>query len=97
MIAGMACVLHVLFFEWTADLNSPNASAIFSNLFCERYERDCFRIFYDSATHTSSLLSVLIGLVVPLILMGVAGFMWLGVSSPKDQGDLSKPSDADSS
>jgi len=84
MLAGMTCVLHVLFFEWTADMDSPNASKIFSNLFCDRNERDCFRIFYDIATHSSSLLSVFVGLIVPRILLGVAGFMWLGMHDPKD-------------
>ena len=85
MLSGMAFVLHALFFEWATAWDPPGASYIFSSLTCDGIESGCLRIWYDSATFQNSLLSVLLGIVLPLAMLCGAGYMWLGTdpSDPK--------------
>jgi len=80
MLAGMAFVLHALFFEWATDWDPPGASYIFSSLTCEFIESGCLRIWYDSATFQNFLLSVLLGIVLPLVMLCGAGYVWLGAN-----------------
>ena len=84
MISGMAFVLHSLFFEWSTD--SQSWSHVFSSLLCDEHERNCLRIWYDIHTFQHSMLSILLGIVLPLLMLCGACYLWLGIepSDPKN-------------
>ena len=85
-LTGMALVLNALFFEWTTldpDFHGNFYGRIFNSLACDSDSRDCLRIWYDSEMSQNSLLSVLFGIVLPLLMLSGAGYMWLGADPSK--------------
>jgi len=85
MLIGMSFALHVLLFEWTTAWDPPGVHHIFSAFSCEFLEPDCLRIYYD-ATFEGPLLSVFLGIVLPLVMLCGATYMGLGKESshPKE-------------
>ena len=82
MLTGMAFVLHSLFFEWATDWGPPGANGLFSSLMCDSIDSGCLRIWYDSsAGYISSFLYTLLGIVLPLVMLCGAGYLWLGAGA----------------
>ncbi len=78
MLWGIAVMLHSLFFEWSTDWAPSEAGYLFSPLLCRLVEPGCLRLWYDSATFQNPLLSVVMGILLPLVLLCGAIYLWLG-------------------
>lgn len=80
MLGGMAIILHVLFFEWSTEWDPTGGSYIFNSLTCVRIESGCLRIWYDNGTFQNGLISVLIGIILPILMICGAVYMYLGIA-----------------
>lgn len=85
MLAGMGFVLHALFFEWSTDWGPIGTGSLFTPLLCDSGDYDCWRIWYDITATQNPLLSIIIGIVCPLVMLCSAIFMALGIYITKSE------------
>lgn len=80
MLIIVGCVLHILFFKWSMEYEPEGAKYIFSSLGCSHSEPDCLRIWYQNETLQNTLFSILAGILLPLLMICGAMYLYIGTS-----------------
>jgi hypothetical protein len=74
LLAFFALCLHLVFFSWSYDGN-----AVFSNLLCDVFDKECHRIWYRAAVGDHYLFAAIAGVLIPIALLCYCAFLGHGL------------------